>query len=144
MSQPPQPQGFSEINPQKRVNSTIQSKAKISWFENQSEEDIIKGITNGNKEKHCCVRGDNNLKIDLLDSYYINGIMLTFYHYDYSRYYTYDCYISEDNLTWTPIVEGKQAKANETILIHNMARYIKFKGKNSSDAYLHIVNFKII
>ena len=70
--------------------------------------------------------------------------MLTFSHYDYSKYYTYDCYISSDNLNWTPIIEGKQAKANETILIYNMTRYIKFKGKNSSDSNLHIVNFKLI
>ena len=139
MTQPPL---VNEIDPLKRINSIIQSKLKVYGAE--KNEEIIKGIKNGDKETFCSIKGDNNLIIDLLDSYFLIGIMLTFSHYDYSKYYTYDCYISNDNLNWTPIIEGKQAKANETILIYNMTRYIKFKGKNSSDSNLHIVNFKLI
>ena len=139
MSQPPL---ANELTFFKRVNSIIQSKAIVTGAE--KNEDIIKGIKNGDKDNNCHIKGDNNLIIDLQDSYYLIGIMVTFNHYDYSKYYTYDCYISKNKLNWTPIIEGKQAKANETILIYNTARYIKFKGKNSSDPNLHIVNFKIV
>lgn len=141
MSQTPDIKEIGNLN---RINSIIQSKIKVYGTSNPENDDIIKGVLNGNKDKCSCVQGDNNLVLDLLDSYFIVGIMLTFYHYDNSRYYIYDCYISDDNLKWTPIVEGKQAKANETILINNCARYIKFKGKNSNDSYLHFMNFKII
>ena len=139
-----QSENINENNEVKRINSIIQSKMEVYGTSNPENDDIIKGMATGSKIKFSSVPDDNNLVIDLLDSYYVIGIMLTFYLYDYSRYYTYDCYISDDNLKWTPIVEGKQSKANDTILIYNNARYIKFKGKNSYDSGLHFVNFKII
>ena len=62
MTQPPL---VNEIDPLKRINSIIQSKVKVLGAE--KNEEIIKGIKNGDKETFCSIKGDNNLIIDLLD-----------------------------------------------------------------------------
>ena len=60
------------------------------------------------------------------------------------RLYTYECWVSKDFKNWNELFSGYQAKCNDTIIIMDSIRYIRLKGKNDKNNYLHLINFKII
>ena len=123
----------------KKFNPLVQKNMKISGVSNP---EIIQGLKTGN---NYYTETDSNefINIDLLDEYYVKGIKLTFWHFN-DRFYTYECWVSKDYKNWNEIFSGYQAKCNDTIIIMDSIRYIRLKGKNNQNNYLHLVNFKII
>ena len=123
----------------KRITSDVQKNIKVSGTKNS---DILQGIKNGEYHYYTSTKSNDFINIDLQDEYFVKGIKLTLWHYD-NRYYTYECWVSKDNKNGNELFSGYQARCNDTIIIMDNIRYIRLKGTNSSNAYLHIVNFKI-
>ncbi len=105
--------------------------------------DILRGIKNGNADFYSYSDSKDFINIDLQDEYFVKAIKLCLFHYD-DRFYTYECWVSKDNNNWNEIFSGYEAKCNDTIIIMDSIRYIRLKGKNNKNEYLHIINFKII
>ena len=124
----------------KKFNPLVQKNMKISGVDNP---EIIQGLKTGNYDYYTKTECNEFINIDLLDEYYVKGIKLTFWHFN-DRFYTYECWVSKDYKSWNEIFSGYQAKCNDTIIIMDSIRYIRLKGKNNENNYLHLVNFKII
>ena len=123
----------------KIFNPSVQKNMKISGVSNP---EIIQGLKTGNSD-YTTTDCNEFINIDLLDEYYVKGIKLTFWHFN-NRFYTYECWVSKDYINWNELFSGYQAKCNDTIIIMDTIRYIRLKGKNNENNYLHLVNFKII
>ena len=118
----------------------VQKQMKITGTSNT---DILLGIKNGNHDFYTQTDAKDFINIDLQDEYFIKAIKLCLWHYD-DRFYTYECWVSKDNNNWNEIFSGYDAKCNDTIIIMDSIRYIRLKGKNNKNDYLHIIQFKII
>ena len=124
----------------KAFTSAVQMNMKINGTGNQ---EILKGIKNGNSGYYTETSSNDFIKIDLQDEFYVKAIKLCLWHFD-DRFYTYECWVSKDSHNWNEIFTDYQAKCNDTIIIMDSIRYIRLKGKNDKNDYLHIINFKII
>ena len=124
----------------KKFTPLIQRNMKITGTENP---DILLGIKKGDKSLYTQTPSKDFINIDLQDEYYVKVIKICLWHYD-DRYYTHDCWVSKDNYNWNEIFTEYHAKCNDTIIIMDSIRFIRLKGKNDKNEYLHIVNFKII
>ena len=118
----------------------VQKQMKITGTSNT---DILLGIKNGNHDFYTHTDAKDFINIDLQDEYFIKAIKLCLQHYD-DRFYTYECWVSKDNNNWNEIFSGYDAKCNDTIIIMDSIRYIRLKGKNNKNDYLHIIQFKMI
>ena len=123
----------------KSITPLVQQNMKIT---NTDNPDIIKGIKHGNAKYYTETSSNNFVHIDLQDEYFVKGIKLCFYHYD-NRFYTYECWVSKDNQNWKELFSDFDAKCNDTIIIMDSIRYIRLKGKNNVNEFIHITDFKI-